>query len=299
MPTALIGALRDRHLLLVLDDLKQAVAAALLVAEMLEGAPRLTVPATRREPLRLRAEHRFPVESLALSDPGAAGMPGELVDVAAVALFLQRAPAVDRRFAFTRGTRRPSPRSAGGSTGCHSPSSSGWGRRVPGFWRRRSTRKCGSASTGILICPAIIADELERPHGQDPTTGDLDAIEPRLGEIARHQGNLVRRVAEIEDDGLAALVHTELAWLTDRAWRLAAERDALHREREGWRFAQERLDELEGWCRDVAANLGDLSYEQKRLALTALGVEVKVWRADHSPRFEIRASIPFLSTSSS
>ena len=35
---------------------------------------------------------------------------------------------------------------------------------------------------------------------------------------------------------------------------------------------QERLDEMQVGRRDVTADLGDPSYEQKRLALTALGV---------------------------
>ncbi len=56
------------------------------------------------------------------------------------------------------------------------------------------------------------------------------------------------------------------------ARQLEVQRGALHQDLEWWRLAQERLDELHAGRRDLAADLGDLSYEQKRLALTALGV---------------------------
>lgn len=49
---------------------------------------------------------------------------------------------------------------------------------------------------------------------------------------------------------------------------------------------------LEEGCRRVGANLGNLTYEQRRLTLDALGVEARVYRSDHEPRYVIMASIP-------
>ena len=41
------------------------------------------------------------------------------------------------------------------------------------------------------------------------------------------------------------------------------------------------------WCRTVAENIQELTYDQKRLALDALGVRVTVWRkGDRAPRIE-------------
>lgn len=56
--------LAGRELLLLLDNLEQLLEAAPLVAELLEGAPRLRVLATSREPLHLRAEHELGVPPL-------------------------------------------------------------------------------------------------------------------------------------------------------------------------------------------------------------------------------------------
>jgi predicted ATPase len=88
------GHLRDRQLLLVLDNFEHLLPAAGLVAELLEQAPGLKILVTSRERLRLRGEHRFEVEPLATEEPtgGLAGAP-------AVELFVEGARAVDLGFA--------------------------------------------------------------------------------------------------------------------------------------------------------------------------------------------------------
>jgi predicted ATPase/DNA-binding SARP family transcriptional activator len=61
--------LATRELLLILDNFEHVLDAAVLVADLLAAAPRLTVLATSREPLRIRAERTFalgPLESEAV-----------------------------------------------------------------------------------------------------------------------------------------------------------------------------------------------------------------------------------------
>jgi hypothetical protein len=62
----LVDALRDRELLLVLDNFEQVVEAAPLVAALLLACPLVTVLATSREPLRLSAERVVAVPPLSL-----------------------------------------------------------------------------------------------------------------------------------------------------------------------------------------------------------------------------------------
>ena len=61
--------LRDRHMLMVLDNCEHLLdASASLVAALLGAAPRLTVVATSREPLGVTGEAGWQVPSLSLSD---------------------------------------------------------------------------------------------------------------------------------------------------------------------------------------------------------------------------------------
>ncbi|MDP9356160.1 MAG: helix-turn-helix domain-containing protein, partial [Chloroflexota bacterium] len=90
----LASALRDRELLLVLDNVEQVVGTALQVADLLAAAPRLTVLVTSRIPLRLSAEHRFPVPPLSLSSPSSPPRVEDSAQSEAVSLFVARAQAV-------------------------------------------------------------------------------------------------------------------------------------------------------------------------------------------------------------
>ena len=88
--TAIADRLRDRQLLLVLDNFEHVLDAAPDVARVIQSAPGLTVLATSRAPLRVRGEAELAVEPLGL--PGAAADPGE--QAASVRLLLERARAV-------------------------------------------------------------------------------------------------------------------------------------------------------------------------------------------------------------
>jgi predicted ATPase/transcriptional regulator with XRE-family HTH domain len=93
--------LRDRHLLLLLDNFEHLPAAAPLVAELLAGSARLVVLVTSRAALRLRGEQQYVLAPLALPDPARADDPLVVGQAAAVRLFAQRAQAVRADFALT------------------------------------------------------------------------------------------------------------------------------------------------------------------------------------------------------
>jgi len=97
---ALAAAIRQKRLLLVLDNLEHLPDAAPAIAELLTACPAPTILATSRRPLRIRWEREFPVAPLALPDLGAIPPPAELAAVPAVALFVQRAAATGA-FALT------------------------------------------------------------------------------------------------------------------------------------------------------------------------------------------------------
>ena len=100
----IVASLRGRHALLVLDNFEQVLPAAAALAELLRRCPELTLLVTSRAPLRLRWERLFLVPPLAL--PARAHPPplGTLATTAAVALFVERARAVDPDFLLTADT---------------------------------------------------------------------------------------------------------------------------------------------------------------------------------------------------
>jgi predicted ATPase len=91
--------LAARHVLLLLDNVEHLVEAAAAVGELLGAAPSLTVLATSRVPLRLRAEREYPVPPLALPRRKPPPTAEQLSQYEAVRFFINRAQAVKPNFA--------------------------------------------------------------------------------------------------------------------------------------------------------------------------------------------------------
>ena len=93
--------LRDKLMLLVLDNLEQVIAAAPMIARLLAACPFLKILATSRVALRVRAERQYHVPPLGLPDLARLPQPQELVQYPALALFVERAQAVQPDFSLT------------------------------------------------------------------------------------------------------------------------------------------------------------------------------------------------------
>ena len=101
---AVVAMLSAQRLLLVLDNLEQIRPAEALgreVAALLDDAPGVTILATSRAPLRIRAEREQPLEPLAVPDPARPLPPAALGENPAVALLVERAQAAKPTFALT------------------------------------------------------------------------------------------------------------------------------------------------------------------------------------------------------
>lgn len=94
----LSGRLRDKRMLLIIDNFEQVVEAGPGLLELLEGCPNLKTLVTSREPLHLPGEQQFvvpPLEPPQLSSPLTAA---SVNNSPAAALFVERARAVDPDF---------------------------------------------------------------------------------------------------------------------------------------------------------------------------------------------------------
>lgn len=95
-----ISALRAQRLLLVLDNFEQIASAGTMIADLLCAAPQVTALVTSREWLNVRGEQVYPLAPLETPDTGALPDMGTLTSYPAVALFLERARAVQPLFAL-------------------------------------------------------------------------------------------------------------------------------------------------------------------------------------------------------
>ncbi|WP_369259337.1 AfsR/SARP family transcriptional regulator [Geodermatophilus amargosae] len=98
----LVGHLRDRAVLLVLDNCEHlADACALLAERLLESCPQVRLLATSREPLAARGEVQYALDPLPVPTGTPAG--GEVAASTAVRLFVDRARAVLPGFTLDEG----------------------------------------------------------------------------------------------------------------------------------------------------------------------------------------------------
>ncbi len=140
----------------------------------------------------------------------------------------------------------------------------------------------------VLTDPSIIASEVERRRGADTSVQELATLDRRLTAIGKQQQNLARAVATLGDnEDASGPLLTELSALAAQRRALEVDRILLTARHHTDSAERERLADLATWCQRVGANLATLSYVERRMVLDALGVRVKVYRADHNPRWEL------------
>src|SRR6266545_2381648 len=99
---SLKGYLRQKQVLLLLDNFEQVSMAAPLLDELLAAAPRLKLLITSRVVLHLSGEQEYLVPPLELPTSGQLAHPDQLARFPAVELFVQRAQAVSPDFQLTK-----------------------------------------------------------------------------------------------------------------------------------------------------------------------------------------------------
>jgi predicted ATPase len=94
-------SLRDKRMLLILDNLEQVMTASALIDKLQSACPLSKFIITSREALRIRAERVFRVSTLSVPHGGAGTPLPSLCQYDAVTLFLERASAVNADFRAT------------------------------------------------------------------------------------------------------------------------------------------------------------------------------------------------------
>jgi predicted ATPase/DNA-binding XRE family transcriptional regulator len=95
---ALHAHLREKRLLLVLDNFEHLLEAAAEVVHLIEGCPDLVVLTTSRAPLRVRGEQEYPVSPLALPPSTHNPTQEDILGTPSGRLFVERARAASPSF---------------------------------------------------------------------------------------------------------------------------------------------------------------------------------------------------------
>ncbi|HET8854162.1 MAG TPA: LuxR C-terminal-related transcriptional regulator, partial [Ktedonobacteraceae bacterium] len=98
--------LQEKHLLLLLDNFEQVIAAAPQLARLLTSCSHLRLLVTSRAALHLSGEHEFVVAPLAVPDLTQLPPLADLMQVVTVRLFVERAQAIKADFALTEANAR-------------------------------------------------------------------------------------------------------------------------------------------------------------------------------------------------
>jgi predicted ATPase/DNA-binding XRE family transcriptional regulator len=99
--------LRNKHLLLILDNFEHVLRAAPLVVDLLEGTPYLKILVTSRARLHVYGEYEFGVPPFTVPDLKHLPSRAQLLQYDALRIFLERAQAVRADFALTDANARP------------------------------------------------------------------------------------------------------------------------------------------------------------------------------------------------
>jgi predicted ATPase/class 3 adenylate cyclase len=94
-------ALRDKELLLLLDNFEQVTDASPMVTDLLSAAPRLRILVTSRAVLHVHGEHEYAVEPLRIPDPSHLPSLETLSQYEGVAPFVERAMAARSDFSVS------------------------------------------------------------------------------------------------------------------------------------------------------------------------------------------------------
>jgi predicted ATPase/transcriptional regulator with XRE-family HTH domain len=93
--------LRDRRMLIVLDNMEHLLAGSAHVAALIEACPLVRVLVTSRSQLRVRGENVYPVEPLPSPDPRGTAHAGDVLNSPAAELFEARAREANPAFSVS------------------------------------------------------------------------------------------------------------------------------------------------------------------------------------------------------
>ena len=125
----------------------------------------------------------------------------------------------------------------------------------------------------------------------DPTERDRTALEKLLKDLERKQRMQVLAIEELEDEEQAAPNILRLKQLATEIQSVTTELAEIEQRREGWASGLAAASRLTERFQQEQDRLDTLTYEEKRVTLSWLGVTVKLWPSGTSPRWELTTKL--------
>ena len=166
--------------------------------------------------------------------------------------------------------------------------------RDKGFEHRRPCISAGVLDDAVwrriedvLTKPEVIQAQVDRLQEADPHALELDGLDRQLASLTAKRTRVARAIATLDDDDANAPLLAELRTLADQVKAVTEERRRVAALAESWETGRDLLSGLATWGDRVKANLPNLTYEERRNVLAALGAQVRVLPAPDLPRWEL------------
>lgn len=137
----------------------------------------------------------------------------------------------------------------------------------------------------------LIEREIKRRQRDDPTMRRAQAIADELVELDRQETRLTTAISQTTNDATITALVRQLDRIAERRTVLDDEMAAMEAERAAWDAWEADARDLLQIRRDVAANLDELNWQERRIILHRFGMKARVWATDHDPRFEVFSTL--------
>jgi hypothetical protein len=147
----------------------------------------------------------------------------------------------------------------------------------------------------LLTDKHVVRHELEKLAREAPNRAkeELSRHDTRIKELDRESENLLDAIGHTGDADVRLALTQRLS--LNRTQKKDVEKELADAQRfyTAQNFQADALKQVEEWIEQVGQNIDNLTIQQKRTVLAALGVKVTVWaRGDRDPRVKLELHLP-------
>lgn len=141
-------------------------------------------------------------------------------------------------------------------------------------------------AVAVIRDPSLVEKELAKRRQPDRLQDEIDNLTRLIDGLVPKTKNIMETIEESpQGDGRSLLV-THLGELHSQKTHFEEDKDLLLRRQLNWHEEQKKIEEFKMWCHNIRPTIetAEVSHKKKRDAIEYLGVCVRVFRHDHTPR---------------